>query len=83
MEIAKEAKVTIVDMKCGNCFIKNKSGVMRLMEGVDVKSLDRYPHRCNVCNNLEVYDKVYPYIQIEQEDLNEKDILYHGQIRNR
>lgn len=79
METTLTTQATIVDMKCNKC---TRDGKMRPMKPIDDKA-SLFPHTCTVCKNMEVYDKVYPYIKFNPEDINEKDILSIGQIRCR
>lgn len=76
MECTFTVQATVVDMKCNRC---SRDGKMRPMTPINTGAA-LFPHVCTACKDLQVYDKVYPYIKFNSEDLNEKDILYNGQI---
>lgn len=68
MQVVMEAKTYIVDMLCEKC----KTGVMRPTGTVLASNPPKYPHKCNYCENEEVYNICYPFQKIEKEPINEQ-----------
>ncbi len=60
-EIKQEVRLYLVDCACDECH----EGKMRSTGTCYTTNPPLYPHSCNKCGHVEMYDKIYPFQQVE------------------
>lgn len=61
MEKKTEVKVINVDCICEKC----NEGRYRPTDQIYLRYPPQYPHKCTICNDETIFDKIYPYLEYE------------------